>query len=776
MGGEIPSLSPEQALSAERQPQEYAAVMARAVRESRPKVLRSMLHPGYADIAHQPYVVVGEQRIHIGTEQPVTHTLVGRARQARMRYGIRVGDAEHVATSTTEIAQALGERAKNATAPVLFELARQYNKLSQKTIQEADELGIATVATTTRPDSSTYTTIYFADGPSGKVIRLQLDNLPSKVTITPHQLTEIRQEIASHREVLKTIPQQALTVHIEDEGESMTFSAPTGNIWRVETTPPQQMPEAVTPEESEATGYAKEYIAQAGEVSDADLQRRSDEVGREIGEVLSLSEEEVVRRRGLLREWMASRGYEVPVNYAYQHTYLMLSSQEKADFDRWMQEREEAASLDQAGTTSNSLDANDRSPTVSSRMSLRQFLDSTRTSRLEYRISHLDVPAARTLLRQFAGHAHSNPEFMWEEKERNLLIENLPQIVELALENPSLHMRLIHTLFTRYTQSSEEMYGINKAFVREIFSRLVTPSDVHTKFIRTFMTYMKNFDFRHFTHLFMQTSDDTKKRIYSDIFDVLVGEDIYSSRNIDAYRALDHLGGSNNDVYMKRDVLNMLTILQMEQRKPGICERLANRNGIHAFYRYPPKLLLYLDGQSERPDTFPRKSLFLIGSYDTVGEVQQAGLRGLKRMKRLEKYGIQPILFEISSLDELEDLANQTDSKIREQVFQIVFEGHGDTDILALSESENITLEDIQNDRFLDILRLFPNLKTILLAACSSGKADGFANALGDKMKIPVDAFNFIVHEFYKRVVVGMGPNGIFMRKNPIGVRYGQAA
>lgn len=193
-----------------------------------------------------------------------------------------------------------------------------------------------------------------------------------------------------------------------------------------------------------------------------------------------------------------------------------------------------------------------------------------------------------------------------------------------------------------------------------------------------------------------------------------------------AWRKADELGMNCNK--------NIATIEELEQKHPGVCQRLYTTFGITCFGRYPNELLITQDYQARNHPTgangliiFPTDDNPSPAYYQDVGLLQ-------KLYHSIDDFGIIPFVFESHSQLDLTKKLLRFGQLTKTAASFVLMGGHGSDigdlflsySIDATQKSHKITIEDIKRQVVQTVIGkiLRPNAP-VIFHSCFAGKENG---------------------------------------------------
>lgn len=333
-----------------------------------------------------------------------------------------------------------------------------------------------------------------------------------------------------------------------------------------------------------------------------------------------------------------------------------------------------------------------------------------------------------------------------DEERRAILTEHMSTIVAVALRNPQFHKKLINMVVDGYRKlpkhedsakhlikmltgqvMSQTMEGLNEiAGVFEFAAKL--PKS---------LPYWRRNDFN---------SDKFPANLWLDLYDTFsekrdkVGE-FLDAKGINQEVLESHVSSGYDEMR------SVMAIIRLEHMYPGMCSRLQANFGINSFHRYSPDFLANLD-KNEEGINVSKRVLIVVASDDNNGAF--ANQSEYKRYLKLKKFGIEPLLLEVNSLEELATLVKQRDPAILKTISQVMISAHGESDNLHLGydNGERLYIRESNLSQLKEIFKHMPNVQDIILNSCSTGKEKreggevtaSIARIMRDNLGITVEA------------------------------------
>lgn len=223
--------------------------------------------------------------------------------------------------------------------------------------------------------------------------------------------------------------------------------------------------------------------------------------------------------------------------------------------------------------------------------------------------------------------------------------------------------------------------------------------------------------------------------------------------------------------FFKTIGLDLWTIVQLEQKDPGITERLIKEFGIKNIGRYPVELLT--DQIEVAEDTGRPYGVVISSSADWNTSMHSDAAVMSEFYQKLKELGDNLRILETTSKRDLAVKLLGLDKKYgaSQKISFAVLNGHGNEDLIELGfrQAEDKTKdpsilhkEALKDKESLAVKRLFIPEPTIVLGSCSTGKEKGIGQLLSRLMGATVIAP--VASAFLKKLEIekGHGETAIF--------------
>ncbi len=316
-----------------------------------------------------------------------------------------------------------------------------------------------------------------------------------------------------------------------------------------------------------------------------------------------------------------------------------------------------------------------------------------------------------------------------DEKKRAVLTQHMSTITVEALKNPMFHEELLDIIYFGYKyrlkKDKDSRIELISSLTKQVALKLIQVDnaeevgDFVSRFVDSF------YEWQRLARVCFANNCNYTYSIARDLVDSFVENKEQLGKFLkDKGLSFDKSQAEVNVVSISDYCQFVISIIRLEHMSPGICSRLQKGFGISSFHRYPSEFLINLDKEGHNKDNGSRRVLIVVAAHDYNGAL--AFQERYKRYLGLKKFGIEPLLFEVSSLEKLDTLVGSTDFTIRKQIFQVEILGHGTREdiFLGVNGEGRQNIEDSNLGKLGDIFEKMHGVKNIILSSCSVGREE----------------------------------------------------